>query len=61
MSLDNACSGVSNTSNERQSLQKSLLKESVALNAIYSQANFELRIGRVGGTDECHFWALSYD
>lgn len=50
MSLDNVCSGASNTSQERQSLQESLLKESVALNVIYSQTNFELRVGRVGGT-----------
>jgi hypothetical protein len=34
---------------EHKNLHEKLLKESVSLNAIYSQAAFELRVGRVGG------------
>lgn len=34
---------------EHKNLHEKLLKESISLNAAYSQAAFELRVGRVGG------------
>lgn len=51
VSLDGACSGLATVSDETKILHKQLLRESVSLNAIYSQAAFELRVGRVGGTN----------
>lgn len=51
ISLDSACSGLATMSDETKFLHAKLLKESVSLNAIYSQAAFELRVGRVGGTN----------
>lgn len=49
LNVRRAFSGESTVSSEYRDLHALLLKESMSLNAIYSQAAFELRVGRVGG------------
>jgi hypothetical protein len=49
LSLDGAFSGTLTMSSAHKNLHEKLLKESISLNATYSQAAFELRVGRVGG------------
>jgi hypothetical protein len=49
LSLDSAFSGASTMASEHRKLHEKLLKDSISLNATYSQAAFELRVGRVGG------------
>jgi hypothetical protein len=49
LSMDGAILGISTMSSEHKNLHKKLLQGSISLNATYSQAAFELRVGRVGG------------
>lgn len=51
LSLDTAFTGNPSTTTAQHSLQEKLLKKSLALNATYSQAAYEVRLGKVGGTD----------